>query len=81
MRVGGKAVFVIGNCNLRDVYIENSKAIEKIASELGMLVTTIRSRLLPENRRYLPPPQSSRAGKNLRKRIREEVIITLSKSR
>jgi DNA modification methylase len=79
LRPGGKAVFVIGNCHLRNVFIENSKAVEAIASELGMIVAAVRSRILPESRRYLPPPQSVHAGKHLRKRMREEVVITLSK--
>ncbi len=77
LRVGWKAVFVVGNCNLRQIFIENSKCIERLADELGMTVRTIRTRPLPENRRYLPPPDSSGAGKQLKKRMREEVILTL----
>jgi len=80
LRAGGKAVFVIGNCNLRKIFIENSKCIEGIATELGMAISTIRSRPLPENRRYLPPPGSSGAGKQLKNRMREEVILTLLKN-
>ena len=80
LRTGGKAVFVVGNCNLRQTFVENSKCIEGIANELGMAVGTIRRRPLPENRRYLPPPSSSGAGKQLKKRIREEVILTLLKN-
>lgn len=45
-----------------------------------MPVNTIRSRPLPENRRYLPPPESLGAGKQLKKRMREEVILTLLKT-
>jgi hypothetical protein len=77
LRVGGKAVFVVGNCNLRQIFVENSKCIERLADELGIAVTTVRRRPLPENRRYLPPPESSGAGKQLNKRMREEVILTL----
>jgi SAM-dependent methyltransferase len=81
LRPRGKAVFVVGNCNLRDVFVENSKCIAALGDELGMSATTIRSRILPQNRRYLPPPQCSGAGDRLDKRMREEVIITLLKSR
>jgi SAM-dependent methyltransferase len=81
LRTSGKAVFVIGNCNLRDTFVENSKCIESLARELGMIVSNTRSRPLPENRRYLPPPGSSGAGAALKKRMREEVIITLLKLR
>ena len=80
LRPAGKAVFVIGNCNIRETFVQNSKCIEGLAEELGMIVSKIRSRPLPENRRYLPPPGSSTAGKSLKKRMREEVIITLRKA-
>lgn len=79
LRTGGKAVFVVGNCNLRDTFIQNSKCIKSLAQELGMIVSKTRSRPLPENRRYLPPPESLSAGKAFKKRIREEVILTLLK--
>lgn len=80
LRPGKKAVFVVGNCNLSETFVQNSKCIEGLAGELGMKVSKIRSRLLPENRRYLPPPGSLSAGKALKKRMREEVILTLLKS-
>jgi SAM-dependent methyltransferase len=80
LRPGGKAVFVVGNCNIRDTFVQNSKCIEGLAVETGLNVSKIRSRPLPENRRYLPPPESSTAGGALKKRMREEVIITLHKN-
>jgi len=79
LRSGGKAVFVVGNCNLRETFVRNSKCIEGLAGDLGMNVSKMRSRPLPENRRYLPPPESLNAGNSLKKRMREEVIITLQK--
>jgi DNA modification methylase len=79
LRSGGKAVFVVGNCNLRETFVQNSKCIEGLAAELGMELKNIRRRALPENRRYLPPPGSMNAGKALKKRMREEVILTLLK--
>jgi DNA modification methylase len=79
LRCGGKAVFVVGNCNLQTTFVQNSKCIETIARDLGMSVQKTRSRPLPENRRYLPPPGSSTAGRKLKKRMREEVIITMLK--
>jgi DNA modification methylase len=80
LRPGGKAVFVVGNCNLRETFVQNSKCILGLTDELGMDVKNIRSRPLPENRRYLPPPGSMSAGKALKKRMREEVILSLLKS-
>lgn len=79
LRSGKKAVFVVGNCSLRDVFVQNSKCIEALAGELDMVVSKIRSRPLPENRRYLPPPGSQNAGTALKKRMRDEVILTLLK--
>lgn len=79
LRNGGKAIIVVGNCNIRNTFVQNSKCITGLAVELGMVVSKTRSRPLPENRRYLPPPESSGAGKALKKRMREEVILTLLK--
>jgi SAM-dependent methyltransferase len=80
LRPGGKAVFVVGNCNIRETFVQNSKCVEGLSAELGMVVSKVRSRPLPENRRYLPPPESLTAGKALNKRMREEVIITIQKN-
>ena len=79
LRKGGKAILVVGNCNLRETFIQNSEGIIAISKQLGMIVSKTRSRPLPENRRYLPPPGSSSAGTALKKRLREEVVITLVK--
>lgn len=79
LRKNGKAVFVVGNCNIRDTFIKNSECIKGLASELGMIISKMRCRPLRENRRYLPPPESLGAGKALKKRMRQEIIITLLK--
>lgn len=79
LRKGGKAVFVVGNCNLRGTFVRNSTCIELLAGDLDLEVVSTRKRPLPENRRYLPPPESARAGIALKNRMREEVILTLKK--
>jgi tRNA G10 N-methylase Trm11 len=79
LRPGGKAVYVVGNCNLRDTFIENSRCVSDLATEAGFSIRGSRKRPLPENRRYLPPPDTHSSGKALRKRMREEVILTLVK--
>jgi hypothetical protein len=79
LRQGKKAVFVVGNCNLRRTFVRNSRCIMSLAGEVGLVVRKTRIRRLPENRRYLPPPASRGAGKALKKRMRQEVILTLSK--
>jgi SAM-dependent methyltransferase len=79
LRPGGKAIYVMGNCNLRDTFIENSKCLTILAKESGFIVCSSRKRPLAENRRYLPPPGKRGSGHALRKRMREEVILTLVK--
>lgn len=80
LRPNGKAVFVVGNCNIRETFVQNSKCVEGLTDELGMNVGKVYSRPLPENRRYLPPPETKAAGRALKKRMREEVIITIHKN-
>jgi SAM-dependent methyltransferase len=79
LRPNGKAIIVVGNCNIRDTFIKNSRGIAITAKQVGLTVEKTRKRLLPTNRRYLPPPSASGAGKALQKRMREEVILTLLK--
>jgi hypothetical protein len=79
LRVDGKAVIVVGDCNIRDVFIKNSKGIELLGEHAGLTLERIRKRPIPENRRYLPPPGVRGAGKSFHKRMREEVILTFSK--
>ncbi len=77
----GKGVFVVGDCNLRKTFVANSTAIELVGGEVGFRVEASRRRPLPENRRYLPPPETKSSGAALQKRMREEVILTLRKAR
>ncbi len=81
LRPNGKAVFVVGDCNIKNVFIKNSKGIELFGKAAGMTLKQIRKRQLPENRRYLPPPGKTKAGAELQKRMREEIIITFTKPR
>jgi hypothetical protein len=76
---GGKAIVVIGDCNIGETFIRNSSCIEGLARELCFDIAKIRRRPLPENRRYLPPPVSSQQSNALKRRMREEVILTLKK--
>jgi DNA modification methylase len=76
----GKAVFVVGNSTLRGNFISNSSALTFLAKKIGLSLVSTRTRPLPENRRYLPPPTSALSGNQLQSRMREEVIITFVKS-
>jgi len=80
LSVNGRAIFVVGNSMLGGTYIRNSKAIACIGERCHLDLVSARRRELPNNRRYLPPPGSSGAGKQLMKRMREEVILSFRKT-
>jgi hypothetical protein len=74
---GGKAVYVMGENTIRGTYIPNSRMITAVAEMSGLDTEGRRSRTLPANRRYLPPPSTAAAA--LDGRMRREVILSFSK--
>ena len=74
----GQATFVIGNSCINEVFVENSKIINKAAAIVGFDLKKRTWRKIPENRRYLPPPNKSE-GSVLKKRMRTEVVMTFRK--
>lgn len=79
LRVGGRAVYVLGDSTVRGTFIRNSAIVETVALMHGLKLDSRQSRALPANRRYLPPPNRGRSGKMLDARMRREVVISLSK--
>jgi DNA modification methylase len=79
LRPEGRAIYVIGNCNLRGQFVENSKIVCCLMDLHGLSFVSSRRRNLPTNRRYLPPPCSKKAGDQLGSRMREEVILAFRK--
>lgn len=79
LRPGGTATFVIGDCNLRGVYVENSRILKNAAYRAGFQFQSQVSRQIKSARRYLPPPRQSRTGQ-LDKRLRLETILTFARS-
>jgi len=75
LKDNGQAIFVIGNSTIRGVYINNSEALISLAQKRGFKLASKTSRPLPESRRYLPPPNSKKAGDRMQNRMREEVIL------
>ena len=75
----GKVIFVIGDSSVRGAFIRNSEILKELGKEFGLQLCSIGRRALPHNRRYLPPPGYERAGKELRRRMREEVILVFEK--
>ena len=74
---GGRAVYVIGENTVRGTLIRNSMIVKELANDTGLRCVASRSRELPANRRYLPPP-SARATA-LDGRMRREAVLTLKK--
>lgn len=74
----GRATFVVGNSCVDGVYIQNSKIINRAADIHGFTLKERTWRKIPENRRYLPPPNNDEKS-SLGKRMRTEVILTFNK--
>jgi SAM-dependent methyltransferase len=71
LRPGGILVTVVGNCNVRGRFIENSKLCAVLAFRQGFHLREQRKRPLTPSRRYLPIVSSSMA---LERRMKYEVV-------
>ena len=74
---GGKAVYVVGENTLRGTYIRTSVIVTKLAELAGLSLTEQRTRMLPANRRYMPPPSSAQGAMDAR--MSREVVLTFVK--
>lgn len=77
---GGRAIYVVGNSTVRGTFVRNSAVVEAVASRNGLLLLSKHSRVLPPNRRYLPPPAAEKAGAALSTRMRQEVILAFERA-
>ena len=75
----GRAVYVVGENTVRGTFIRNAMIVEAVASTAGLCCTSRRSRELPANRRYLPPPSKQPRTATLGNRLRREVVLTFRK--
>ena len=75
----GRAVYVVGENTVRGTFIRNAMIVEAVASAAGLRCTGRRTRELPANRRYLPPPSKQSETATLGNRLRREVILTFRK--
>jgi hypothetical protein len=71
----GRAFVVVGDSTLRGVFIRNSRILAELGKQHGLAVVSRRTRAIPNNRRYLPPPIKSGAKKMLDRRMRKEVVL------
>src|SRR5258708_34377861 len=74
----GRAVLVVGNSCLKGIFVENALAVTAAAKRVGLIPSTQYERLLPSNRRYLPPPTATESS-DLRKRMRTESVLSFYK--
>ncbi len=80
LKVNGKAIFVVGDSTIRGVFIKNSEALASLAKHHGLTLVSYATRPIETRRRYLPPPESIKAGGTMQNRMREEVILHFSKA-
>lgn len=79
LKTDGKAILVVGNSTLKNVYISNSEAIISLAANYGLELVTKIEREIPDNKRYLPSPVRGKSANALMNRMKNEVIIELKK--
>jgi len=79
LKKSGELVLVVGDSTIRDTFIQNSRCLVFLAHRNGLNLRSARRRILPDNRRYLPPPSSRESGKELQARMRQEVVLVFSK--
>lgn len=77
---GGKAVYVVGENTIRTQFIANANLVQSVAEASGLKLQNRRSRVLPSNRRYLPPPTVGSSNEPLDARMRREVVLSFRKS-
>ena len=75
LRDDGRAVLVIGDSSIRGVYLRNSQALIHLAEKAGFTLCSKTVRIIPESKRYLPPPGSEKSGEKMKNRMREETIL------
>lgn len=75
---GGKAVYVIGENTIRGTYIRNSAIVTTLAELTGLKFRKRRTRNIPANRRYLPPP-TALGSDSLNGRMRREVVLAFER--
>ncbi|HVE72590.1 MAG TPA: hypothetical protein VNI54_14590 [Thermoanaerobaculia bacterium] len=80
LRPGAKAIYVVGENTIRGTYVPTGEIVTQVARECGLRLHEKHFRMLPSNRRYLPPPGDSSNRNALDARMRREVVITFGKT-
>ncbi|MBX3388177.1 MAG: hypothetical protein KF691_01835 [Phycisphaeraceae bacterium] len=75
----GRAVYVVGDSTVRGTFIRNSEIVKAVAERHGLVLHERRTRALPANRRYLPPPKKRAGSASIDGRMRREVVLAFTK--
>lgn len=78
LRRGGHAVYVVGESGSRDRFVRNSSIVAAVAEDHGLRMISRHSRVLPANRRYLPPPKVGESTA-LDGRLHKEIVLEFRK--
>jgi DNA modification methylase len=78
---GGSAIYVVGENTVRGTYVRNSAIVSAVADLSGLSLSEQRVRVLPDNRRYLPPPTQRGTSDALHSRMRREVVLSFTRRR
>lgn len=79
LKAGGRAVYVVGDSTVRGTFIRNSAIVATVAQANGLTFESRRSRTLPANRRYMPPPKRGATSSSIEGRMRREVVLSFTK--
>lgn len=79
LKVGARAVYVVGDSTVRGTFVRNSEIVKAVAEQHGLVLHKRQSRALPANRRYLPPPKKGAASTSIEGRMRREVVLAFKK--
>lgn len=80
LRSGAPAIYVVGDSTVRGTFIRNSRIVSVLAHRHCLSLVSRRSRRLPANKRYLPPPSAAADESALDSRMRREVVMEFRKA-
>lgn len=66
LRPKGTATLVVGNSCLKGTFIANAAGVAEAANVVGLTLTHVSERALPDNKRYLPVTTESKLGRRMR---------------
>jgi hypothetical protein len=79
LKQNGRMIVVVADSRIEGRRVGTANALARLAKDVGLTVVGARSRKIPLDRRYLPPP-SGNLHNSLGKRMRSETILELTKT-